>query len=140
MNMGPALLAALSGNGQITEHLGRFKKKPSIHTRRPAPEGAEYPMILIAEDAAIGNQDSLTGKRPIIVRDVGIYGQQDAHFREVETLGYLVRAMFHRNRFSIAPEGYRVIDIVASGPIRAPVSDDKLCGKIVTLTIRVQPV
>ena len=66
------------------------------------------------------------------------FGAQNSDYRNVETIGYELRERFHRVRDAIFVEDYNVIDIRASGPIPAPTGDDRLIGRVVTLTIRLQ--
>jgi hypothetical protein len=138
LNLAGPIRDALLGNAQIAAFPGEWGNEPAIATRRPVP--ANYPprIILINPDAAVGDFDGLTSDRPIIVKDIAIYGDQPKDYRDVEACGYQVRDLFHRQRFSIVPVGFQVVDIVASGPFPAPVDDEKTVGRIVSLTIRLR--
>lgn len=138
-NLGPSLRDAILGSAPIVALLGEFDGESSVHTRRPAPKGAGYPMCMISGDVAITDQDALASFRPVIMRDIAFYGEQPRHYRDVERLGLLGRDLFHRQRFSLQSEQFHVIDIVASGPIIAPTEDDKIVGRLLMLTIRIQP-
>jgi len=127
---------ALMGQGAITALLGDYAGEPAIFTRRPAPEGAPYPMIMVSPDVAITDQDFLTAQKPIVMRDVAIYGAQPDDYRDVESGAYLIRDFFHNNRFAITVPGYGVIDILCTGPIPAPTDDENHLGRVVTLTIQ----
>lgn len=120
----------------ITSKLGTFNGSASVHTRRPAPEGATFPMVMIGPIVTRSNEDGINSFRPVIVIDIGIYGEAVAHFRDVETVAEAIYGLFHRQRDAITVTSYSVIDIVAQGPSPAPVDDLSRVGRRVTLTIR----
>lgn len=138
LDLAPAIRTALIEDAEVQNFAGEWRGAPAVATRRPVP--AEFParMLLINPDAAIGNEDAINSDRPIVVRDIAIYGNQPDDYREVEALGYHLRTKFHRQKWSIEPEGYSVVDIVVSGPIPGPVDDDKTVARIVSLTIRLR--
>lgn len=129
-----ALIAESTITGLITERLG----EPAVFTRRPVPDDAELPYIVVSEDVSITDADGLTSDRPVVVRDVLIYGNQPDDYRKIEQLGYLVRELFHREKESIDPADYHVVEITTAGPRAAPTSDDEIVGRVVTLTIQLR--
>lgn len=134
-----ALRTAIIENEPIVALLGRWKREPSVHTRRPAPEGADYPMVIIPpENAAASDQDGLRSKRPVLQRDVLVYGDNLGSTREVDEAADLIFALLHRQKWALSIEGFRVIDIVARRPSAAPTSDEKKVGRVIPLTIRLQ--
>jgi hypothetical protein len=134
-----AIRSAIIASPPIVALLGLYEREPSVHTRRPAPEGAAYPMVIIpSENAAASDQDALRSKRPVLQRDVLIFGQNPKDYREVDEAAELIFTLFHRQRFAISVPGYHVIDIVARRPMAAPTSDEKRVGRLVPLTIRLQ--
>lgn len=135
LDLSASLYTALADDSYITTRLGSFMS-PSIHTRRPVPEGAEYPMIVVNPDSGLTNEDGLRSRRPVIVRDVITYGEQDDQYRVVEEIAYYIRDKFHRRKDSITVPGFSVIDIVTSGPVPAPTDDFQHVARVVTLTIR----
>lgn len=139
VNVKSAVRTALVGNSSITALLGTYAGSPSVHTRRPVPVSATYPMIIVNDPATITDDDALVARRSVIVLDVAIYGQQDDHFRDVDALGFLVRTQFHRIKSALTVSGYNIYEIVATGPIPAPTDDDEYVGRVVTLSIRIQP-
>lgn len=156
LDIGPAIRTTLIGGHDdlppqladlvelIVGRLGEWHEAPSVFAFRPAPEDAGDPIIIINPDASIGDQDGLTSNRPVVQRDIAIYGRKGTpgdpsdDSPKVEQLGFLIRELFHRQRFSVRPEGYSVTDIVASGPVPAPVDDDGEVGRLVSLTIRLR--
>ena len=97
-----------------------------------------YPLILINSPAAIADEDGLTADRPVQIIDLAAYGEQPHHYRDVEALGFAMRDHFHRQKFSLFPDGYDVIDVRAAGPMPAPVDDAAIVGRMVSLTIRLR--
>lgn len=144
LDLSAPLRGALIAYGDLTALLGLYEGYPSVHTRRPAPEGAEYPMAIVSGDIAIGDRDGLRSRRPVVVRDVAVYGRKGApgdtsdQTREVEAAAYHIRALFHRQRTAITVPSYNVVSITASGPFEAPTEDEKLIGRVVSLTIHLQ--
>lgn len=144
LDLGEPLRAALLAAEHIVADLGRWNDEPAIFTRRPVPEDASDPMIIINPPAAITDDDALNSERPIVLIDLATYGRKAApgtagdQTRLVERLAYRQRALFHRQKFSVRPEGFSVIGIVATGPIAAPVDDEETVGRLVSLTIRLR--
>ena len=134
------LRTALVGNEPIAALLSTWQNEPAVFTRRPTPDDAATPMIVVGPDISAMNLDVLVSRRPTPRRDILIYGDQPAHYRIVEQLGYMVRDLFHRNRLSITVPGFHVIDIIASGPIMGPTDDDKRLCRVVPLLLKLQQV
>jgi hypothetical protein len=128
---------ALMASADIVSRIGEWKGEPAVFTRRPLPSDAPYPCIAISPDIAVTDFDYLTSGKTRIIRDIIAYGRQPDHYRTVEEIGYLLRALCHRQKgFITAPQGYSVIDIVAAGPVPAPTDDEKTVGRLVSLTFR----
>lgn len=138
LDLAPAIYAAIAGEPTITGLLGEDNTNPAIYTIRPVPDGAPYPQIIVNPDVAITDFDALNSDRPRVIKDVVVYGNQPDDYRTVETVGYLLRDLFHRQRFSISNAGYNVVLITVTGPSVAPVDDDHLVGRVVTLNIMLE--
>lgn len=138
MNVAEPLVAALRAEAGITTYLTAYKSSWPIFTRRPAPADAPDPVIIVSPDVTLEQEDFIIARLPIIVRDIAVYGSNvDATvYRKVEATAYAVRALFHRKRLAITVPGWFVLEILASGPIAAPVDDDAKVGRVVSLTIR----
>jgi hypothetical protein len=117
-----------------------YNGSPPVFTRRPVPSKAPYPMIVISSDVSLTENDGIDDERPIVIRDVAVYGVNDVagNYREVEDIAYAVRHLFHRQRESLdlSASTYKVIDIQASGPRMAPTDDQQTVGRLVELTVR----
>ncbi len=126
---------ALLGSAPLIALLATWEGYPSIHTAIPVPEDVTYPFATVPPAAAIGNFDALVSRRPIVQRDVIIYGQQPDHYRDVEAAAFIVRKLFHENRWAITVPGYQVVRITADGPVPAPTDDQNEVARAVMLRI-----
>jgi hypothetical protein len=133
------ILQALQGNSAITSMLPTYMGKPTIFTRRPVPPNAPYPMIVVSADISRNNNmDGLSDQRPVVTRDLIVYGSNDTdtNYRTVELIAYAVFDQFHRNHTSITPPDTWIIwDIVGLGPTPAPVDDDQHVARVVPLEV-----
>lgn len=130
------LRTAIVNTSSITSKLGLYKTSPSVHTRRPVPPEAKYPMVLIGPMVARNDQDGINYFAPVAILDLMVYGTQKDHYRKVEQVSELLYQLFHRQRGAITVEDYSVTDLRCSGPSPAPVDDDTLVGRRVSLTAR----
>jgi hypothetical protein len=142
LDLGPPVRASILADAAIVALLGKWKQEPSIFTRRPVPSAAADPMVIINPPASLVDAGtSLVKDTPVVVFDIAIYGHKgapgssDDQTRKVEEVGFLMRELFHRDRWALSVDGFHVIDVRATGPFRAPVDDDQTVGRIVTLTV-----
>lgn len=134
LDLGAPIRTALLADAGITALLSTWNSAAAVFTRRPTPSDATRPLIVVSEDIAVTDADGLRSDRPIVIRDILVYGDQPNHYRDVETLGYLIRDLFHRQKGSVFSSTYDIIDIRATGPRAAPTSDEEVVGRIVSLT------
>jgi hypothetical protein len=141
IDLAVSMRAAIVADPAITADLTAWKGTFPVFTRRPIPPDAPYPVIVVSPDVAVSDEDMLDTPMVMIVRDIAVYGRnaEPDDYRTVEALAYRVRDLFHRERFSLAPAGWRVVDVRASGPVPAPTDDADVVGRVVTLTVRVTP-
>src|SRR5260221_656806 len=134
----PIRNAVINGNG-ITDALGQNSGGDNVFTSRPVPVSAPYPMIVIGPDMGTNDQGGLNDQRLVLIRDVGVYGQNSGdtkqQYRDVETTARLVRDLFHRKPLAIIVPDWKVVQIWTRGPIIGPTSSDKFVSRIVELTI-----
>lgn len=133
VDLSAPLRTAIIGAASITTHLS---SPTAVYTRRPIPDATTYPVVAISPDVTFGDEDGLDVMRPVITRDVCVYGEQPDQYRAVETAAYAIRTLFHRRPFALSVPDYSVTGITAAGPMAAPVDDDRLVGRVVILTIR----
>jgi hypothetical protein len=140
----PGLHSAVAGVVAITSKLGTFNGAPSIHTRRPAPLDAGYPMVMIGPIAARGEEDEINRHRPVVSIDITTYGTQGTpntpadQYRTVEAIADLIYTLFHREQRAFTVPNYQVWQVTCTGPSPAPVDDDSRVGRRVTLSIRLR--
>ncbi len=131
------LRTAVIGHAPVTAKLSAYKGSWPVFTRRPAPADATPPYVMVSPDISSTNQDGINDERPVLVRDISVYGMNDtpAKYVTVEEIGYLLHHLFHSQRLSITVPGWHVIQITSRGPIPVPADDDKMVGRMVSLTI-----
>lgn len=127
---------AIVGVSYVTTRLGTYQGTASVHTRRPVPPEAKYPMVVVGPLVSRNDEDGLNYWTPVAVLDLVTYGEQKAHYREVEQVADALYQLFHRQRGAITVDNYSVVDLRCSGPVPAPVDDDSRVGRRVTLTAR----
>ncbi len=138
MNLSEPLRIAIVADSGITGQLTAYAGSYPVFTRRPAPSGAPYPMIMISPDVVVTENDGINDDRPSIVRDVAVYGSNEnaANYVEVEAIAYALRDLFHRQRASITVSGWTVTDVLALGPRAVPADDEQRIGRAVELTVQ----
>lgn len=142
LDLGPAFREALIAAVPISSVLSVHDEEPAVFTRRPVPDTAQFPLIIVNDPASLGDADGLTSDRPVWSGDIAIYGQKGApgtpedQTRIVQQAALRVRTLFHRKKWALSVGGFHVIDIRATGPVPAPVDDDKTIGRIVSLIVR----
>lgn len=125
----------------IAELLSEWKGEPAVFTRRPVPKDARNVMAIINPPVSILDADALNSHRPVWLGNIAFYGTKSEggsagdQTREVEQAADLTVRLFHRQRFSVRPEGFSVIEVVAGGPVPGPTDDDNEVSRIVNLRI-----
>lgn len=136
LDFAPSIRTALLNDATISGLLSDWNGEAAIFTRRPPPTDAVAPFIIVSPDIAINDEDGLTSDRPVIVRDITVYGDQPDQYRTIEQIGYAIRALFHHDRTSLTHDDYRIVNVVATGPNPAPVDDENTIARMVQLTIQ----
>lgn len=128
---------AILAQSAITSLLSTYQGSYPVFTKRPVPDDAPYPMIVISENITVTNAgDGLDDERPVIQRDIAVYGSNEdpGQYRDVNAIALLVQQLFHRKRLAISVSGWYVSGIDARGPIDAT-GDDQIAARVVTLDI-----
>lgn len=138
MDLAPALRSAILAYAPIASQLAAYENSKAVFTRRPTPDDVDFPLIVVSEDIAIGNTDGVNDLRPVVIRDVSVYGSNadPAQYRVVEQIGYSLRTLFHRHPEVIVLTGWKVVSVVATGPRPAPVDYEQDVGRRVELSIQ----
>ncbi len=127
---------AILSNAVINSMLPVYLDAPTVFTRRPAPPDAPYPMIMVSTDLTRTDQDGINDQRPILTRDIIVYGQNDTndHYRDAEVLANIVYDIFHHNhQVIVVDSGWSVVNSYCTGPRPAPADDDQHVGRAVTV-------
>lgn len=138
-DLGRPIRDAIVGAAAITALLPAYLGGFPVFTRRPVPDAAPYPMIVVSPDVAAEDQDGINDQRPMLQRDVAVYGRNITgdEYRAAEAVARQVHALFQsQGRLAIAVPGWHVIDINARWPMPAPTDDEQTVGRVVPLTIR----
>lgn len=128
-------------NGMSAD-LGTYMNEPSAFPYRPVPREATKPICIINPPSSVTDMDGLTARREIHVRTLGFYGVKaspgspEDQSEKVDDLARRARDYFHRNKWAVQGDGFRIIDIVATGPIPGPTDDDETIARLVTLRLR----
>lgn len=125
-------------NSSIAALLPSFNSDLTVFTSRPVDPEAPYPLIIISPDIAITDNDGVHDQRPVMMRDISVYGSNETpqHYRDTEQIARMVRDLFHRKPSSFTVTDWAVVSVTATGPRIGPVDDDVTIGRIVTLTIQ----
>jgi hypothetical protein len=144
LDLGVPIRKSLLANPDIAGELDQYESEPAVFTRRPVPPDAPDLIVIVNSPYAITDADGLTSDRPIVNLDLAVYGRKGKpgtaqdQTRVVERLGFRLRTHFHRQKFSVQPEGFSVIDVRAGGPVPAPTDDDQTIGRLVSLIVRLR--
>lgn len=120
----------------ITSRLGTYQSEASVHTRRPTPPDAGYPMITVGPLVTRGDEDGINTWKPVVILDLITYGEQKAQYRQVDEVADALYQLFHRQRTAVTIDNYSIVDLRCSGPTPAPVDDESRVGRRVSLTAR----
>lgn len=141
--LGPLRSGVIGASG-VAALLAQWKSEPAVFTRRPVPDDAPDPSVLIQGPVGLTDLDALNAPRPIADYDLLVYGSKGApgsdedQTRVIEQIAFLLRTHFHRNKFSFTPTGFGVIDVRVRGPFIAPTDDEQTVGRVLSLTIRLR--
>lgn len=138
IDFSPALRTALINDATVGGLVGEWEDSPAVFTRTPVPADAPMPLVVISPDVSYIDLVALSDERPQVEKDIFVYGDQPDQYRVVESIARRVYDLFHRTRFSISVAGYNIVLISATGPRPAPVDDENMIGRVVTLTILAQ--
>lgn len=137
----PALRDGVIAAPGVIDELSQWRGEPAVFTRRPVPDDAADPMVVINPLSGVIFRDALASDNPVVTHDILIYGSKGApggpvdQTRAVERAAFAIREHFHRNRFSVQADGFHVVDVRVNGPFAAPVDDEATVGRVVSVTV-----
>lgn len=135
----PSIRNFLLSDTDLTQHLSTFNGVKAIFTRRPIPETAKYPFIIINSPNREINSDFLDTAFREVTYNIIVYGNNDTHenYRKVEETAFKIKNKFLRvPKYGMTmPAGYSFVFGNSLGPFSAPVDDETKVGKAVSVTL-----
>lgn len=129
-----AIYDHLRADATLVALLANYGGQPAIFTADPVPGDATLPYIVTAGDAVSSPFDTKTTRGRQIWRDVRCFTSATGSVKEVEDIADRVRALLHRQSFSIV--GFAWIWAECSGPIVADEQD--AYGRVVTVKLTIE--
>lgn len=128
---------ALVASSAITALLATYAGEPAVFTRQPVPGDATYPLIVISPDVDVLDEDGLSDDRPIITRSVIVYSsnQNPTSGRLANQIAFLVYSLLHRQWRALTVADWKVVDIIANGPVILTGADQTI-GREIPLTVK----
>jgi len=126
-----AVVDKLLADSTLTALLSTYKTKAAIFAVDPAPEGADFPYIIVGplvDNAPMDTKNSL-GRTVRI--DMRCYADNNGNSATIETISERVRTVLHRNSITIS--GHTWVSTDCFGPISA--DETGAYGRIVTAVV-----
>ena len=140
MNSTAAIFARLNDALSIIERLDLYQDQPAIFNDR-APDDFQFSdkaALVIAASSADTDASTLTETIRDITQDVRLYARDTGSTAAIDTLGRLIRDLFHIQPSQIEVEGGTCSLATATGPVAAPTTDPSLVGRRVTLRLQLK--
>lgn len=127
---------AILSSSDITSLLDSYKSSYPVFTRRPVPDDAPPIVIVISQDVTSDYQDGINDFRPVIVRDVVVFGPNEpaSQFRRVQQIARHIHSLFHHSRHVLNVQDWTTVLIIATGPVSLP-QDDQTVAEAVTIQV-----
>jgi len=140
INLQPAIRQFILNDVTISSLLPNYNGSKTVFTRRPVPEDATYPMIVVSPPVSdIPNDFVSCGGRRTPTFDIAVYSTNDdaANYRKVEQIAYRLATIFHRiPRYALTmPTDSNLIQTTVLGPFPAPTDDTVKVARVVSLNI-----
>lgn len=135
----PNIRILLLSDLNITQHLSTFNGAKAIFTRRPVPENADYPFIIINPPLPDTDRDFLDLAFRDVTYHIIVYGNNDnpQNYRNVEDTAYRIKDKFLRlpKTGMTMPIGYSLVKGNSIGPFLAPTDDQTKVARAVSVKI-----
>lgn len=132
--------AFILADSELTDDLSTYYGAKSVFTRRPVPQDAEYPIIVISPQIGSGEFDYIDRLHRTANYDIAVYAQNDtsAHYRECEETAFLLQSKFARltNAEFNTPAEWHLVQATATGPTPFPTDDNEKVARGVTVTFQ----
>lgn len=138
IDLQPALRSYILNDVTIFPLIPNYKGSKAIFTRRPVPNDAPYPCIVISNlVSSIRNDFAACGGRVTLTFDFAVYANNDTaeHYRIVESIAYRLESILHRMpTYALnMPAGSSLIQSTALGPYSGPVDDFVKVARVVSV-------
>jgi hypothetical protein len=137
-----AMYARIQTDSTLVGMAGAWASGRSILTRRPVPDSAARPVILLAD------QPSDVPSRPgtlglgldgrLVARTVAVYGSEQSQYPDVVEMAERLRTLFHRRPLTGMQNWTNVIALV-HGPFDAPATPGDV-ARAITVTFELRRV
>lgn len=133
----------LANDNTISNTVADYDDSEAIFLKAPVPGDAPFPRI-VSEFNSGDNREAWSGKGDEseardITRNLRIYGDVESRTGDIQDLAMAVSDRFHLNENEPSFDGYTTIRSTASGPTQAPTTDDEVTGRLVTITLTLEP-
>lgn len=137
----PYIRSFILADTALTANLSSFDGSKAVFTRRPVPEDADYPFILINPQITQTQSDYVNLIKRDVIYDIIVYGQNDtaANYRKVEETAFLLARKFARLRGTDMemPTGFYLVQAVGIGSFPAPTDDQTKAARAVSVTFTI---
>lgn len=142
IDLAPAIRAAILAD-PLALDIASFAGSKAVFTRRPAPNGAEHPMVFISPQIPGAILDYVSGDlRREVVYDILVYGQNDdaTKYRLVEKIGFAIARKFARpsKKIITMPTGFSLLGVRGTNSMVAPSDNNDTIGRMVSVTFLIQ--
>ncbi len=135
INLSPSLYTFINDDAAI------MADATKVYTRRPVPENAVYPFIVVSSQVSHAENDFINNITRNITYDVIVYGQNDtsSNYRTTENIAFLVQNKFVRltSTQMAIPAGYHLVQVNAIGPLAYPTDDNDKIARGISVNITI---
>jgi len=141
IDLQPAIRTHILNDVTISSLLSTYQNQKSVFTRRPTPQDATYPLVIVSPIVGENENDYIgcNGRRTLTY-DIAVYSNNDEalNYRNVEKIAFRLTQIFHRmDRFALTPPSGSIVQVTASSPFPGPTDDFVKVARIVTLNIEI---
>ena len=140
MNSTKTIYQRLVGTGGVIHDVAEIDGTPAIFNDR-APDDfifADKAAVVIAAPASDRDASTFTETIRDLTQDVRLYARDTGSTAAIDTLGRMIRDLFHLQASQIEVEGGVCSTAIATGPVASPTTDPSLVGRRVTLRLQLK--
>ena len=141
IDLQPEIRSLIINDATLSTLIADYLNSKAVFTRRPTPEDAQYPLVIISPIVTDLERDFILCGRRTLTYNIMIYGYNDTpeNYRDVEEISLSISKLFHRIDRTTFPTSsdYSLIQSTASSPMPAPVDDENKVGRVVVLNLQI---